>query len=75
MIFNCLTLYKAKINMENQSNYSLKIRKISKTIISIKLITEMDGNEKVIFEIESKRIIPATDMIKRYKQMMQMSVM
>ena len=61
--------------MENQSNYSLKIKKISKTSISIKLINEVDGKEKVIFEIESKRIIPATDMIKRYKQMMQMSVM
>jgi hypothetical protein len=73
MIFNRLTLKKAKLVMENQNNYSLKIKKISKTSISIKLINEVDGSEKVIFEIESKRIIPATDMIKRYKQNLGMS--
>ncbi|NVO01170.1 MAG: hypothetical protein HXX09_00565 [Bacteroidetes bacterium] len=59
--------------MENQNNYSLKIKKISKTSISIKLINEVDGKENVIFEIESKRIVPATDMIKRYKQNLGMS--
>jgi hypothetical protein len=73
MIFNRLTLRKSKLVMENQNNYSLKIKKISKTSISIKLINEVDGNENVIFEIESKRIIPATDMIKRYKQNLGMS--
>ena len=52
--------------MENQSKYSLRIGKINKSNIFMKLIKETDSDEKVIFEVRSKRLIPSSEIIRRY---------